>query len=194
MTLTDWIQAVSMVVLVGVTIVYVLLTRSISKAAKEQAEEMREQRLSEARPYLLLRLDLNKNELLQWEECQGNSYPTEFMIAIHNAGSGPAINLEAALWHREETRFAVDRKGYLAPNEEWQATISRIDTRIKLKEGWLPQLASIVKQNKAGIIAVEYKDMHKRSWVTYLYLERNPDIEECVTEGEQNIVEVKHND
>ncbi len=158
---------------------------------EKMAEEMRAQRLSEARPYLLLRLNLEEKELLQWDDYESSRRPTEFQVIIHNAGKGPAINLWAALWHRGKTYFAGDSKGYLAPNEEWQAAISRLDTCIEETEGWLPQLSKVIKGNQAGIIAVEYQDIHKRKWASYLCLERHVDVEQCVMEGEQNIVELK---
>ena len=172
----------------------VLITAWYAMQTTSMAKEMREQRLSEAQPYLLLRLNLEKAELLQWEDYKSERRATEFPVTIHNAGKGPALNLWAALWHRGKTYFVGDSKGYLAPNEEWQVTISRLNTGIEEKEGWLPQLSKMIKENEAGIIAVEYQDVHKRKWASYLRLERHIDIEQFVMEGEQNIVEIKNND
>jgi len=177
--------------------VLVLVTMWYATHTKRMANAMREQFLGEARPYLLLTLNLEKDVLLQWDDYESERRPTEFPITIHNAGKGPAKNLKAALWHRGKTHFLGDYKGYLAPNKEWQATISRLDTAIQEKEGWLPQLSKMIKENEAGIagiIAVEYQDVHNRKWASYLRLERHIDIEQFVMEGEQNIVEIKNND
>ena len=184
--------------LIAVTTWYAYGTMKIAKATKEQAkasvemaEEMREQRLSEARPYLLIKL---ADELLQWDDIEQDRRPHKFEVTIRNVGRGPAINLWAALWHSKNTYFAGDSKSYLVAGEEWQTNISRLDTRIPHKEGWLPQLSQMIKENHAGIIAVEYQDVHKRKWASYLCLERHVDVEQCVMEGEQNIVDIKGND
>jgi len=190
----DWAQILLMLGLVVVTGLYAFSAFRQANASVKMAKEMRVQRLSEAQPYLLLRLNLEKDVLLQWEDYNSERRPTEYPVTIHNAGKGPAINLWAALWHRGKTFFVGDSKGYLAPNEEWQVTISRLNTGIEEKEGWLPQLSKVIKGNEAGIIAVEYQDVHKRKWASYLRLERHIDIEQFVMEGEQNIVEIKNND
>lgn len=187
----DRAQILLMSALVAVTFVYAFSAMRQANASVRMAEEMREQRLSEARPYLLIRL---ADELLQWDDTEQDRRPHKFEVTIRNVGKGPAINLWVALWHSKNTYFAGDSKSYLVAGEEWQTTISRLDTRTPHKEGWLPQLSKVIKENKAGIIAVEYQDVHKRKWASYLCLERHVDIEQCVMEGEQNIVEINQND
>jgi len=156
-------------------------------------KELREQRLSEAQPYLLLRL---ADEAIQWHETELGK-PTEFSVIIRNEGKGPARNLWAALWHPIRIYFG-DRKGYLAQGEEWQTTISRTSTHLVemgiKKKGWLPKLGEIVKQDKPGIVAVKCEDIHQRTWVSYLYLEWDVDLDGYVMEGEQSIVELHNND
>ena len=176
----DLPQILLMIGLVTITAIYARSTEKIAKATKEQL-------LSEARPYLLLRLN-------------GEGMPPppkEFTVTIRNAGKGPAINLWAALWGPKKSHFG-DSKGYLAPGEEWQTTISRLSTGgVELgiiKEGWLPELRKLIKQEHLGVVAVKYNDIHHRVWVSYLCLERHVDVETFVIEGEQNIVELKKND
>ena len=193
------IQILITFTLVGVTLAYVKRTADIARAAKEQAEasvkmaeEMREQRLSEAQPYLLLRL---KARVVQWDSIEQDKHrPTEFEITIQNVGKGTATDLYAALWHPHKSRFVGESKGFLVPNEDWETTISRFTTLIEEKEGWLPKLRDIVEQNKTGIIAVECKDVHKRTWVSYLYLESHAIEKAFVIGGKQNMVELKNND
>ena len=181
--------------LVLITCIYAMRTVDIAKANREMAEEIREQRLSEARPYLLMRLD---GEAVQWDKDEQGKPPSrEFTITIRNVGKGPAINLWAALWGPKTTYFG-DNKGYLAPSEEWQTTISRVSTSmVELeieKEGWLPELEKVITQKYPGIVAVKYNDIHRRTWVSYLCFERHVDVESYVLEEEQNIVELKAND
>ncbi|MBU2609161.1 MAG: hypothetical protein KKF26_07575, partial [Chloroflexi bacterium] len=133
MTLTDWIQAISMVILVVVTSIYVWRTHAISKATKEQADATKEQFLGEARPYLLLRL---KDSAVQWNNIEPDKhYPKEFQIIIHNAGKGPAIRLYAAQWHQYKSHFVSENKGYLLSGKEWGTTIGRFTKLIDEKEG-----------------------------------------------------------
>ena len=197
------IDLILLFVLVVITTTYAKRTAEISDTTKEQtnaikqqanasmkmAESAKEQLLSEAQPYLLLRL---KDRVVQWNNIEPDKHrPTEFQVTIHNAGKGPAINLCTALWHPYKSRFVCERKGYLVAGEKWQTTISRFPTLIEEKEGWLPKLGDIVEQNKTGIIAVECKDIHKRTWVSYLYLEKHAQDNAFVIEGEQNIMEIK---
>jgi len=184
----DWGQIILMIGLVAITAAY-------ASSTTEMAREMKEQRLSEARPYLLMRLD---GEAVQWDKDEQGKPPSrEFTITIRNVGKGPAINLWAALWGPQKTYFG-DNKGYLAPSEEWQTTISRVSTSmVELgikKEGWLPELEKVITQKYPGIVAVKYNDIHRRTWVSYLCFERHIDLESYVLEEEQNIVELKAND
>ncbi|MBI4186384.1 MAG: hypothetical protein HY530_02620 [Chloroflexi bacterium] len=180
--LIDTAQAIQIILtfaLVSVTAVYVRWTAEIAKSTKEQAD-------ASVRPYLLLRLDLEDNVLLQWDTYQGKQPPSEFEVTILNAGKGPATNLEASLWDSKLVYFPTTR-GFLAPNEEWQANISKQGDTL-LGGRWLPKLRGIIKQDDP-IIVVKYQDIHKRMWVSYLCLERHVDIEAFVKDGEQNIVE-----
>jgi hypothetical protein len=183
-----WAQILLTFGLVAVTGFYAWRTHAMS-------EEMREQRLSEARPYLLLRLE---GEAVQWDKDEKEKPPDRnFPVTIRNVGKGPATNLWAALWSPKKTYFG-DSKGYLAPGEEWQVTISRASTdMVELgieKEGWLPELRKSIKKEYAGVVAVKYNDIHNRAWGSYLCLERHVDVEYFVIEEEQNIVELKNPD
>ena len=184
------IEIMLLFALVFVTFIYAKRTAEIADATKEQAEEIKEQRLSEARPYLLLRLT---ERVVQWNDRPNlrEHFPPTFPITILNGGKGPAIDLYTALWNKGERRYVYDRKGYLIPGEEWQAEISRFTTLTGEKEGWLPQLRNIVGQNETEIIAVEYKDIHKRTWISYLYLEKHAQDSAFVVAGEHNIMELK---
>lgn len=185
--------------LIAVTTWYAYATIKIARATKEQADasmemakEMENQRLSEARPYLLLRLT---ERYIQWDDIEGGqSPPNLFSIIIYNAGKGPAVNLRAGVWSRTKIHPSTSN-GYLACGQEWQTTISKIDTELIAsgiaKEIWLPELKEIIeKDNRSSVIAVEYQDIYHRIWVSYLYLVRW-DHQPYVMDGEQNIVELK---
>jgi len=200
MTPSDYIivQTILMIILVSATIFYAYQAKKASDSAKtsaeasaKMAEEMREQRLSEAQPYLVLRLRGEEHDTFNWSEP---SSPQNFPVTILNAGQGPAINLYAALWHRHKTYFVADTKGYLTPREEWQTYISGFNLGIEEEKGWLPELRELVNPDYPGAISVEYQDVYKRRWVSYLCLERHPEMPQFVVEAEQNIVELKKDD
>ena len=204
MTTTELVTIILTVVLVIITGIYAWRTFAISKAAKKQAdasvkmaEETREQRLNEARPYLLIRL---AERIVQWDGIDLDENPLEeFQVTIRNAGKGPAINIKAGLWHPTE-RIGASPKGYLSPDEEWEATISKlpmsayVDNFYDDGTVWLPEFRDIVEQDYPGIIAVEYQDIHKRTWVSYLYLQRVTGEEAYVVGVRQSIVQVDKND
>lgn len=189
-----WAQILLMLVLVCITGFYAWQAKKASDNAEASVKEMKEQRLSEAQPYLLLRL---ADDAIQWNETEpGKRPPTQFSVIVRNEGKGPATNVRAAMWHPERIYF-VDTKGYLIPSEKWEATISRLNTgAVEMgiaKEGWLPELRKVVNPHSPGIIVAECKDIHQRTWVSYLHLEWHHSVDGYVMEGEQKIMELKEN-
>ncbi len=90
MTITDWIQAISMVVLVGITTFYAWRTHAISKATKEQsdasvkmAKHMVKPKLI---PYLKLVGDFSADRYVQFE------------AGVDNDGNGPAYDIKGKIY------------------------------------------------------------------------------------------------
>ncbi len=99
MTLTDWIQAISMVILVVVTGIYAWRTHIISKATKEQAEasvkmaeEMREQRYDAVRPIIDI-INVEQTPLELARQAYGKKPPNELRCKLRNVGVGVAIDV-----------------------------------------------------------------------------------------------------
>ncbi len=127
MTPTDWIQAISMLILVVVTGFYVWRTHVISKATSEQAKatkqqayasvemagEMRQQR----RPLLIQKAVYEKGVWTDLEiqfigiEKSAANYFSHFEIS--NVGKTPAIEVESSLMDSEENRPHSIRQTYL---------------------------------------------------------------------------------
>lgn len=172
----------------------VAATGTLALVTLQQAHAMKEQTESLARPYLLMRLE----HLLKLEgdfdkliNAAKYEIPSNFTIKIRNEGTGPAINIIAAFW-RSDNVFPFQPKGYLAPQEEWQTTISTLRIDVDEIGMWLPELREIVKYDYPGTIAIEYRDIHERTWVTYLQLQKYF-LEENyihIGEGKQSIVEI----
>jgi hypothetical protein len=98
MTITDWIQAISTLILVAVTGIYAWRTHVISKGTEKQAnasmkmaEEMRNAR--------------SPSITIQWGGAGSNS--REITAKLENEGVGPALNLKCYLTHKE---FAFKHK------------------------------------------------------------------------------------
>ena len=190
----DWTQIFLVLGLVTATGFYTLMAFRQAKASAKIAREMREQRLSEAQPYLLMRLEGlvrlegDFDELVDAEEYE---IPSNFKINVKNEGKDPAINIRVAFW-RSDNLSPFQPKGYLAPQEEWQTTISPLRIDVDDIEMWLPKLREIVKYDYPGTIAIEYRDIHECTWVTYLQLQKYF-LEENyihIGEGKQSRVEI----
>lgn len=106
MAITDWIQVILMVVLVGVTAIYAWRTHVISKGTEKQAdasvkmaEEMMEQRYDAVRPIIDIQWEHSTDtralgEAASLEPEQLSYYVSEGLKSIlHNIGLGPAIDV-----------------------------------------------------------------------------------------------------
>ncbi len=165
-------MAISTVALVIVTGIYAWHTRKM-------AEEMREQRLSEARPYILLRLG-GKFVRLDGDNLN---------VTIENVGKGPAKNLNVALWNLDYDPI-VTTKGFLGPNEDWEVEVTISSSDLPHRGNlWLPELKELVRKYSGKTIAVKYEDIHNRAWASYLCLEET-DAPGYFMDGELGIVEV----
>ncbi|GAG11153.1 unnamed protein product, partial [marine sediment metagenome] len=120
MTPTDWIQAISMLILVVVTVVYAWRTHVISKATKKQAEasvkmaeEMREQRVIASRPIVVQKAVVEtETELAAFGSKDWFSY-----FEVYNVGNGAAIEIEISLLNKDKTPIHSRRKSFLGINE-----------------------------------------------------------------------------
>jgi hypothetical protein len=110
MTPTDWIQAISTFILVGVTGFYAWRTNSLSKATEKQAqasvemaEEMREQR----RPIVVQKV------VPAGYETQPFDY-----FEIYNLGVSPAIELEIFLLDTNKKLLSYKKETFFPQNSD----------------------------------------------------------------------------
>ena len=155
MTTTDWVQAVSMIVLVIVTGIYAWRTHVISKATKEQAEEMKEQRIMTSRPVIIQRAVYKEGTWTDEEiqfigiEKSAGYYFSHF--EVYNAGNGPAIEVEISLLNKEKI---------LIVNEEMKP-ISWRDSFLRARESpikfYSSELANL--EESAFYLVTEYRSI-----------------------------------
>ncbi|MFC2071429.1 hypothetical protein ACFLUU_01740 [Chloroflexota bacterium] len=160
----------------------VVITALYAHSTEKMAEEIREQRLSEARPYIMLRL-AGKFVKLGGEELK---------VTMENVGKGPAKNVSVGLWNLDYDSV-VTTKAYLGPNEDCEVEVSRSFGEPHKGNLWLPELKELVRKYSGKTVAVEYEDIHNRAWASYLYLEETG-TPGYFMDGELGIVEVKKND
>jgi len=150
--ITDWIQAISMLILVVVTGIYAWRTHVISKATREQAdasvkmaEEMRDTRYAALRPIIDFR----------WRDSESRSggalgigargeVPSELHGHLYNIGVGPAIDLCS---FRKVNQV-------IHPRCDFEA----------LKAGELsrePVELSVHQEGNIGILEIYYRDVYR---------------------------------
>ena len=121
MTITDWIQAISMVILVGVTVFYAYQAKKASGSAKasadasvKMAEEMREQR----RPIVVQEAIEPKGVAFGYGDSADIEHTPRDYFHIRNVGNGPAIELEVLLLNQREGLLGSEKRTFLAQTGE----------------------------------------------------------------------------
>jgi hypothetical protein len=109
--LVDTAQAIQIIisfVLVLITATYVKRTSDIAGATKEQAREIREQRVMASRPVIIQKAVFTK-------AIPPNVISDYFQI--YNAGNGPAIEVEVSLLDKEKRLTMAQRESFLRAGE-----------------------------------------------------------------------------
>lgn len=190
----EWIQisvaAVLTFTLIGV-LWYAREARRQAAASVRMAEEMREQRLGEDRPHLLIDLketgpamaevDFEKKETIL------DSCPLSLELKIQNVGRGPAKDVVATAVHHRRV-FYIERRGYLLRGESWEFHLSlavlfgsMLDScPPRALKDWLADRQIYPQtpiRSPLGVV-VEYWDIHERAWVAYLELEYESELDD----------------
>ena len=167
MTVTDWIQAISMVVLVIITGIYAWRTHVISKATNEQAkatkqqadasvkmaEEMRDTRYDTVRPVIDFQWqdsNIVVNSVAMMEGTKGK-VPIELSCKLRNVGFGPAIELYSYSIVGQDNRNRYDFETLVAGGKtvDWVAL-------------------SIRQEGNIGVLEAHYRDIYDRSFTSKL--------------------------
>lgn len=217
---SEWVIAAASVVNAVVIIVFAVVTKRyadetkrIAQATRDQAhassqmvEEMQEQRLATVAPIVILDVvGQSLPDYLVWDNegeelrhrATGNKvtpWPLpDLKIRIHNAGRGPAVNMEATYFQRPAHRqpFCTSYKGFLLPDETSEIDLAGYSELLRsTTPAWEVELEAKIGQTRPAGIAVVYEDIHGRPSVTYLDLLWHSDVPEILT-GEQQLIPVK---
>lgn len=148
MTITDWIQAISTVVLVVVTVIYAWHTRKM-------AEEMREQRYDSVRPIVDI----------QWKPGLWAEYPKELAYSIsqlvsegctcvlRNIGLGPAIDVYSFVPSSSGERQVYDLGTLPIEREAQPSSLDSLPTQF-------PATLSPKREGERLVIEIHYRDVY----------------------------------
>lgn len=122
MTATDWVQAIAMVVLVGVTIFY-------AWQARRTVNEMRLQRLT-AKPVVIPDIDIYPHQKSYIENMKDIAQST-FPVALTNVGTAAAVELELSLnvppeSHPTRHDFISVKLPLLLPGANWRGRLTYV--------------------------------------------------------------------
>ena len=165
------LQVMLMLGLLSVTGIYAVFTGRQAEASVKMAKEMKEQRIMTSRPYIIQKAEPEKN-------IDGISLGYFSHFEVHNAGNGPAIELELSLLKEDKNWVESHRETFLrsdAPSikfspvsllsweeaisgyivSEYQSILSR-DSQNIWYQTWLPfRVSKSSKEGKIYIVAGE---------------------------------------
>jgi hypothetical protein len=189
----DWLNDNSGAVQAGAALVLVLTlmivayqasqTRKQADATERMVGEMREQRMAEDEPWLVIDIVGQKlADYYEWDE-QDNAlrhkatgdevthWPLpECAVRLHNAGRRAAINAEYS-YLQPDTYYLHGPLRSLLHGETYEADISGIRAPYGQRPTWQEQLLAQLKVKTPGCVIVRYEDVNGRAWVSYLDLD-----------------------
>jgi len=182
--IVDWLNDNSGAVQAFVVLALVVVTATYAEFTRRMAREIREQRLAQDRPDLLIGLI----QLLGWHQPEADAdnrllhtYPTAIDCRVHNAGRHAAKEVAITILH-PDSLYEAKGEGFLPAGETWFVTI-HADPWLQAASNRSPQglsewLAANAQRRQppsggsydAGAV-VSYRDVHDVAWATYLVLE-----------------------
>ena len=181
--------------LIAVTTIYAYSTMQIARASKEQAEEMKEQRVMASRPVIA--------QKAQQKKVIDGAIVTDYFshFEIYNAGNGPAIEVEISLLNEEKKLIYSERESYLRAGE----TVKLLATEFG-KEQPLPNIEPPIRlhpinlavREKCTYLVSEYqsiyslgeKPMWYQTWLPFEVRRASKEGEIYVIPGELEFREV----
>ncbi len=166
MTITDWIQAISMLILVAVTGIYAWRTHVISKGTEKQAdasvqmaEEMREQRYEAVRPVIDIQWHApdDARRLGELVSSPAQLASKGCSCVLRNVGLGPAIDTYSFVRSPSGERQVYDF-GTL-PVEREAPSINSLPTSF-------PTVLSPKQERERVVIEIYYGDVYGRRLVS----------------------------
>ena len=189
MDVSDVVQIALVIVLtatLGAVLWYACETRKQAKASADMAKEMREQRLAEDEPWLILDItDQKFADYHEWDEhanmlrhkVTGEEivpWPLpDCTIRLHNDGRRAAINIQVC--YLEAANYSLHGAcRSLIHGRTCTAEVLGFPAPYGGRPEWQEQLLQRLNVGRPGCIIARYEDVHGRSWVSYLDLDWEP--------------------
>ena len=179
-------EIIVLAVLVIATIFYAKRTSEIAEATKEQAKEIREQRVMASRPVIIQKavykeIGLTDDEI-QWIgiERSAGSYFSHF--EVYNAGNGPAIEVEISLLNKEKILIANEEMKPIS----WRESFLRAsDPAIKFR----PSNIANLEESITYYLVCEYQSILSRetwyqTWLAFEPAKSSKEDEIFIVAGE----------
>jgi len=146
-----WVSVVVTVVLVCITAYYALETRRIARAAVEQAQELRQQRISASQPVVW-------PMIVEWE-----IYRLE--VVFENIGNGPALDIDIYVGRGEEPMLGDSehiRYSYMVAQEKKKENFLMLQNPIQDSYGQpSPDMETLAHITGKYTLLVEWRDLYK---------------------------------
>ena len=166
-----------------VALILVLVTFGYLLTTRRMVREMREQRMAEDEPKLILDIgDQNLAEYHEWDEQTGmlkhkhtgeeiKPWPLpDCTLRVRNEGRGTAMSIEACYLQRD-THYIHSSRGFLAGGDSDEIKVTGFPAFYGGRPPWQEAAMSRIGAPKPAFIVAYYEDLHGRSWVSYLDLD-----------------------
>ncbi len=188
----DWLggsgeaQALAAFTSLLVAIILVLVTFGYLLTTRRMVREMRDQRMAEDEPLLLLRIVHQKlADYHEWddqdqalrhkqtgEEVKPWPLP-DCTVRMHNDGRGTAVNVEVCYLQAQNYYFHSIQP-FLRQRDSEEVNLSGFPAFYGGRSSWEKAVLKRWGAPMPGGVAAHYEDVHGRSWVSYLDLDWDP--------------------
>jgi hypothetical protein len=153
---TGFAQIILAIGLVLATALYAISATKQADASMKMAEEMREQRITASRPFIIQRAEQKKAA----ERTITTDYFSHF--EVYNAGNGPAIEVEISLINEEKSLIYSERQSYLRAGESVKLLPVEFEKEQSLPDiepPVIPVPVNVIIRKKRTYLVSEYQNI-----------------------------------
>ena len=181
----------------GAVLWYACEARKQAKASAQMVEEIREQRMAQDEPWLILDIaDQKLADYHEWDEQnqtlkhkhtgeEVKPWPLpDCTVRVHNAGRAAAVSVEAC-YLEAENHYLHSPRGFILQGETCSLELSGFPAFYGRRPLWREEPLHRLSLSRPGCVLVRYYDVHGRAWASYLGLDWYPEMVPYVVPQEQ---------